>query len=119
MLRDLLSEDDPQIAATVAVIAQVDPDILLLTEFDYDHGGAALGALAERLEAEGLAYPHRLSLRPNSGLASGQDMDGDGRLGEPEDAQGYGRFAGDGGMALLSRLPDLVESVIIWEGKIL
>lgn len=32
-------------------------------------------------------------------------MDGDGRTGGPRDAQGYGRFEGDGALALLSRWP--------------
>ena len=32
-------------------------------------------------------------------------MDGDGRRGRARDAQGYGRFAGQGGMAVLSQLP--------------
>jgi hypothetical protein len=32
-------------------------------------------------------------------------MDGDGRLGLASDAQGHGRFAGQGGMAILSRYP--------------
>jgi hypothetical protein len=31
------------------------------------------------------------------------DIDGNGRLGDARDAHGYGRFAGDGGMAILSR----------------
>ena len=38
-------------------------------------------------------------------MATGLDLDGDGRRGESDDAQGWGRFAGAGGMALLSRLP--------------
>ncbi|MDV7144610.1 endonuclease/exonuclease/phosphatase family protein [Tropicimonas sp. TH_r6] len=85
------------------MIADVDPDILLLTGFDYDAGQVTLSAFAERLEAAGAPYPHLFSLRPNSGEATGVDLDGNGRTGEPRDAQGYGRFAGDGGMALLSR----------------
>ncbi len=88
-----------------AVIAEVAPDILLLTSIDYDAELAALDALAARVAAAGLAYPNRFALRPNTGRASGLDLDGDGRLGGPGDAQGYGRFAGQGGMALLSRLP--------------
>ncbi len=85
------------------MIAEVDPDILLLTGFDYDAGQVALGAFADQLDAAGATYPHRFSLRPNSGMATKLDLDGNGRTGEPRDAQGYGRFAGDGGMALLSR----------------
>lgn len=38
-------------------------------------------------------------------MASGADLDGDGRLGGPRDAQGYGEFTGQHGMALLSRYP--------------
>ena len=38
-------------------------------------------------------------------MQTGQDLDRDGRFGEPEDAQGYGRLAGDGGLAILSKWP--------------
>lgn len=92
-------------AAAARVIAHIGPDILLLTGFDFDAGGAALGTFADRIETEGAAYPHRFSLRPNTGLPSGADLDGDGRIGEPEDALSYGEFAGQWGMALLSRYP--------------
>ena len=102
LLADLLGGDDPQVAAVRAIVDEVGPDLLLLTEFDYDAEGIALSAFAEGL-ADPL--PHLFSARPNSGLASGLDLDGNGRTGEPRDAQGYGRFAGDGGLALLSRWP--------------
>lgn len=87
------------------VLAAARPDVLLLTDIDWDADGAALAALAERLEEEGLDYAHRLALEPNAGLPSGLDLDGDGQPGEAGDAQGYGRFRGQGGMALLSRWP--------------
>lgn len=102
-MRDILSGEDAQVAAAAAVIAHIAPDILLLTGFDFDAGGAALAAFADRIE--GVAYPHRFALRPNTGLHSGADLDGDGRFGEPEDAQAYGAFAGQWGMAILSRYP--------------
>ena len=38
-------------------------------------------------------------------MPSGQDLDGDGRLGGPGDSQGYGDFTGKGGIAVLSRFP--------------
>lgn len=100
-----LGGDDPQAAAVVAVIAALDADVLLLTGIDYDMRGETLAALADRLAAAGAPYPHRLALRPNSGVATGLDLDGNGRLGEARDAMAYGRFAGEAGMALLSRLP--------------
>lgn len=100
LARDLIQRDDPQIAAIVAVIDGVRPDILLLTDFDYDLDGVALAAFAARF---GGRYPHQYAARPNTGLQTGLDMDRNGKIGQPRDAQGYGRFAGDGGMAVLSR----------------
>jgi len=107
LVRDLAVGKDPQIAAVVKVIVATHPDVLLLTKIDYDYALVALTLLAKRLAARGQRYSHRFALRPNSGLASGLDLDGDGRLGGPGDAQGYGRFAGQGGMAILSKLPIL------------
>lgn len=91
--------------AAAQVIAAAAPDVILLTGIDYDLDGVALAAFAGRIGAGGAEYPHRLALRPNTGLATGLDLDGDGRLGGPGDAQGFGRFSGEGGMAVLSRLP--------------
>ena len=105
MLQILDRGEDPKVAAVVQVIIALNADVLLLTGIDYDLRGAALGALADRLAAAGLNYPHRLALRPNTGVATGFDIDGNGRYGEPRDAMGYGRFAGAAGMAILSRLP--------------
>ncbi|MFC2969404.1 endonuclease/exonuclease/phosphatase family protein [Acidimangrovimonas pyrenivorans] len=105
LLRDIASGTDKQVAAAVAAIATARPDVLLLTGFDYDRGLAALTALRERLAKAGAPYPHLFALPPNSGVQSGVDLDGNGKIGGPRDAQGYGHFAGQGGMALLSRLP--------------
>ena len=105
LLRDILDGQDEQLDAAAALILRVRPDVLLLTSFDYDLGLAALSAFNERLRRGGGGYAHLFALRPNSGLPSGLDVDGDGRRGEPEDALGYGAFSGQGGLALLSRLP--------------
>ena len=91
------------------MIAAARPDVLLLTGFDWDYDGRALDSLAARLAQAGLDYPFHYAPRPNSGLDSGLDLDGDGTAGSPRDAQGYGRFLGDGGMAILSRLPILSD----------
>lgn len=102
LLRDLSGGEDVQIAAIVAVIAASRPDILVLTDFDHDLDGFALAALADRFDGR---FPYTFSALPNTGMATGLDLDRNGRTGEPRDAQGYGRFAGDGGMAVLSRFP--------------
>jgi len=104
LLRDLLA-GEAQAMAAAAVVAAAGADVVLLTSFDYDAGGRALAAFADRLAAAGEAYPHRFALRPNRGMATALDLDGDGRTGGAGDAQGWGWFAGQRGMALLSRLP--------------
>ncbi len=103
--------EDPQIAAVINVIASADPDILLLQGIDYDLNHVALDLLIEALDQAGAPYPFRLSLRPNTGIPTGLDLDGNGQLGEARDAQGYGRFSGQGGMAVLSRHPIRDEHV--------
>lgn len=105
LVRDLLSGKDQQIADVIGIIASVQPDILLLNDFDYDLGGVALGLFADGLAAKGVSYPYRFALRPNTGMPSGVDLDGDGWLGGPGDNQGFGQFAGSQAMAVLSRLP--------------
>lgn len=103
MLRDIAAGKAPDAEAAARAIRAADPDLILLTGFDYDAGGAALAAFVGLIGPG--AYPHRFALRPNTGRATGLDLDGDGRRGGPNDAQGHGDFAGQGGMALLSRLP--------------
>jgi len=85
--------------------------VLLLTNFDHDLENVALAALVGLLEKAGAPYPYLFALPPNSGLRTGIDLDGDGRAGTARDAQGYGRFPGQGGMALLSRLPIIAHEV--------
>lgn len=93
--------------AWLNVVRAADADILVLGDIDFDLNGVALQVLAESLRD----YPHRFTRRPNRGLDSERDLNGNGRLGEPEDAEGYGTFAGQGGMAVLSRLPLVVEGL--------
>ena len=120
LLRDIRRGDDPAINAVVKVIAQVDADILVLQGIDWDFQLQTLDALRAELERAGTRYPHRFALRPNTGLTSDLDLDGDGRLGGPGDAQGYGAFTGQGGMAILSRFPihyDKAQdySAVLWQ----
>ncbi len=101
LLRDINKGDDPQIVAIQAIIAHVAPDILVLTDFDYDLDGLAL----DSFNARSLNYPYQYASLPNTGMKTGLDLDGDGYSGDAEDGQGFGRFSGDGGMAILSRFP--------------
>lgn len=106
LLRDFQTGTSPQIAAVAEVLAAVRPDILILQGVDHDLDLLALQALRDKIaEDGGPRYVHLFAPRPNSGMATRLDMDGDGRRGGPRDAQGYGEFSGQGGMALLSRYP--------------
>jgi endonuclease/exonuclease/phosphatase family metal-dependent hydrolase len=109
LLRDILA-GEAEVMAVAEVVATVAPDVILLTAFDYDLDGHALAAFADRVEAAGVAYPYRFALASNAGMATELDLDGDGRLRTPRDAQGYGEFAGQAGMAILSRLPISAEA---------
>lgn len=105
MLQDIESGKNAQVEAVLEVIAAAHPDVLVLTDFDWDLRGRALAALRARLAARGLDYPFSFAPQPNTGVDTGFDVDGNGVLAEPRDAQGYGEFTGQHGMAALSRLP--------------
>lgn len=108
LLRDITAGKDPQIKAVGEILDQAQADMLLLTGIDWDYDGRALAALNATLARP---YPYLYAPQPNAGLRSGADLDGNGVLAEARDAQGYGRFQGQGGMALLSRLPIETKSV--------
>ncbi len=111
MLRDI-RKGDRQVRAVQQVISRAAADIMVLQGIDYDFNAAAVSALRDGVSDLGQDYPYLFALRPNSGWQSGIDLDGDGRIGGPRDAQGYGRFAGEGGMAILSRFPILTNEVV-------
>ncbi|MAC79484.1 MAG: endonuclease [Rhodobacteraceae bacterium] len=115
LLRDI-ERGEAQVAAVVDVIASAHPDVLALLSFDWDHDGRALAALARRLEAAGVSYPYLFSARPNAGMATGIDLDGDGRITGPGDAQGYGDYTGQGGLAVLSAYPIVEDGVRDFSG---
>ncbi len=105
LLQSIRDRDDPQVAAVVAVLVRLDADVVVLTGVDYDYAQSALTALQDDLAKAGAPYPHALALRPNTGVQTGLDLDGNGASGEARDAQGFGRFAGSAGIAVLSRFP--------------
>lgn len=107
LLGDLTGELDPDVVAALAVIRTTRPDVLLLTRFDHDPRGRALAAFAGLLRdgTDGIDYPHSFQAPVNAGLPSGLDLDGDGLVSGWNDALGWGKYPGHGGMAILSRLP--------------
>jgi endonuclease/exonuclease/phosphatase family metal-dependent hydrolase len=111
-----LDAGDEKAAKIAAVIQHLRPDVLLLNEFDYDEDGAA----AERFIADYLGesqhgqrpiqYRYRYFAAVNTGVPSGLDLDGNGRVGGEDrdrgnDAWGYGLHPGQYGMLVLSTFP--------------
>ncbi len=116
LVGDLMKGGDPQVERVVEIIQRVQPDVLLLSGMDYDAQGIALGLLLDSLkigrgDVAGIDYSFWFIAPVNTGVPSGLDLDGDGRLARANDAWGFGFFEGQEGMAILSRYPvALVES---------
>jgi endonuclease/exonuclease/phosphatase family metal-dependent hydrolase len=109
LIRSLATPDDAQARAVAEIIRRVQPDILLLQEFDYDARGEALRLFqANYLEnpVAGLAparFAYSFLAPSNTGVPSGFDLDRDGKVGGGGDALGFGEFPGQYGMVLLSK----------------
>lgn len=112
---DLINGDD-QARDIAAVIQQARPDVLLINEFDHDPVAADLFRehylSVSQGDAPGIDYPYAFSAPVNTGVASGVDLDGNGKAvtvpgapGYAEDALGFGQFPGQYGMLVLSRYP--------------
>lgn len=111
LLRDI-RRGDPQVTAVIQVLVATAPDIVALQGIDWDHDSLALSALTQQLRESGLDYPYQFTRQPNSGRMTELDLDGDGQLGGPGDAQGWGRFTGHGGLGVLSKYPILKDEVV-------
>jgi hypothetical protein len=99
------------------IIQRVRPDILLINEFDYEPGGAALDLFREnylevgRNGADPIDYPYAYTAPSNTGVPSGFDLDNNGAVGGPNDAFGFGFFPGQFGMAVFSMYPIEAQEV--------
>ncbi|MEM7211548.1 MAG: endonuclease/exonuclease/phosphatase family protein [Pseudomonadota bacterium] len=109
LVKDII-ERDQQVLNVAEIILRVQPDIVLLNEIDYDPEGRALSEFLKLLaegvaDVPGLRYAHNFLAPSNTGEPIGVDLDGDGRVMGTRDTKGFGRFPGQYGMALLSRVP--------------
>jgi hypothetical protein len=109
-VRDRLSDGRDEQAAKIATIVQtVRPDVLLINEIDFDPSAGLTNTLAEKYFAvsqgqlQPVVFPYMLALPSNTGVASGLDINGDARIGGPQDAWGYGVYEGQYALAIFSR----------------
>ncbi|BBO30984.1 endonuclease/exonuclease/phosphatase family protein [Lacipirellula parvula] len=125
ILARLQSKTDPQAQHLAEIIQRVRPDVILLNEIDHDPDGAVLKAFCDNYltvpqhasqspagPAEAIQYPYRYTAAVNTGRHSGFDLGRNGTIDATPgsdaygaDAWGYGRYAGQYAMAILSRYP--------------
>jgi 3-phytase/alkaline phosphatase D len=110
LARALADGQSLRLQKLAAIIDRVRPDILLLNEFDYDEAVDSAALLNANYLGDN-AFPYRFSAAVNTGVPSGLDIDGDGKVDGAGDAWGYGEFPGQYGMLLLSRYPIQREAV--------
>ncbi|MFI9767894.1 endonuclease/exonuclease/phosphatase family protein [Streptomyces sp. NPDC052415] len=124
LVADLSTPDNVQARNVAETIQRVDPDVLLINEFDYVAGGAAVRLFRDNYLAVGqrgaepVRYPYAFTAPVNTGVASGLDLDGrGGAVTTPgsdaygQDAFGYGWFPGQYGMVVLSKYPIATHAV--------
>ena len=118
MLKEKLAKGKGLNFSRVAeIIQRVNPDVILLNEFDYDEQGQGIAAFEDKFLSVGqngqqpIKFGHRYFAPVNTGVDSGVDIDGDGRIGGPTDAFGYGLFPGQYGMVVLSKYPIQTKDV--------
>ncbi|SDP38525.1 Endonuclease/Exonuclease/phosphatase family protein [Streptomyces sp. cf386] len=118
LITDLSTPDNAQARNAAETIQRVDPDILLINEFDYDDQGRAARLFLRNYLSVGqggakpVRYPYHFTGPVNTGVATGVDLDGkNGAVTTPgsdaygQDAYGYGWFPGQYGMLVLSKYP--------------
>lgn len=109
---ELASGDSAQAKQIAEVIQRVRPHALLLCEIDFDPKATAPRWFANEYLTqpqapglEGVTYEHLFTAPVNTGEPTGLDLNSDGSTNGPNDCYGYGRYPGQYGMAVLSRLP--------------
>ena len=111
LIADLSTPGNAQARAVAEVIQRLDPDVLLINEFDYDDGHLALELFQDNYlsvpqnGAEPIEFPYAYTAPSNTGVPSGFDLDNNGTVGGPNDALGFGFFPGQFGMAVYSKYP--------------
>lgn len=111
----------PQLRAAAEVIQRLRADVLLLNEIDVLSERNLAREFADRYlsvpqhdEVEPIAYEHVVYEPVNTGVPSGFDLNDDGSTDGPDDAWGFGRYPGQYGMAVLSKLPLDGETLRSW-----
>lgn len=111
-LNQALDAQHPQIRNIAEIIQRVNPDIILLNEFDYQgkNDKALFKFITEYLaksqnNQSAIKFPYYYQAAVNTGVRTKFDLNKDGKITSPADTYGFGNFPGQYGMALLSKYP--------------
>jgi endonuclease/exonuclease/phosphatase family metal-dependent hydrolase len=111
LIEDLDGGENAQAKQVAEVIQRVQPDVILLNEFDYDPDGRAAEIFCTQYlnvsqnGCEPIFLRYRFAAPVNTGRPSGRDLSKNGKTNDPADAIGFGRHEGQYGMLLLSQYP--------------
>ena len=111
LITDLSTPDNDQAKTVAEIIQRTRPHILLVNEFDFDANGEAAQLFQDNYlsnsqnGADPIEYPFVYLAPSNTGTPSGVDLDGDGSIGGPNDAFGFGFFPGQFAMVVYSQYP--------------
>jgi len=124
LIEDISTPDNAQAQAVTEIIQRINPDVLLINEFDYDAEGLAAELFQENYLSvsqngvDPVEYPYVYTAPVNTGVASGFDLDNNGEIvtipetpGYAGDAFGFGNFPGQYGMVIYSKYPILEEEI--------
>ncbi len=111
-----LKANHQQIRNIAEIIQRINPDILLLNEFDFaeqqqanSHQALELfinNYLAKPQQGQkAVNFPYYYQGKVNTGVKAPFDLNSDGEIDQPADTHGFGYFPGHFGMVLLSKYP--------------
>ncbi|MEM6552482.1 MAG: endonuclease/exonuclease/phosphatase family protein [Planctomycetota bacterium] len=124
----LSGRGDGKARLVAEVLQRTRPDVVVLQEFDYDASGRSVQDFMSNYlavsqnGAEPIGYAHFFMPEVNTGVpvrdGAGEllDVNGDGLVGTPGDAHGWGNYPGHYGMVVLSRWP--LEEVVSWRERL-
>jgi endonuclease/exonuclease/phosphatase family metal-dependent hydrolase len=128
LVDNLSTPADTRAQRVAEIIQRINPDILLINEFNWDAAGKAADAFASHYLSVGqdaagtgtkstpISFPHRYlptggSSPFNTGFPSGKDLNNNGSTTDPNDAYGFGQFPGQYGLVVLSKYPIKTDEV--------
>ncbi|WP_206486391.1 endonuclease/exonuclease/phosphatase family protein [Thalassotalea sp. G2M2-11] len=116
-LSQALNTNHQQIKNIAEIIQRIDPDIILLNEFDFaeqvkpgNNNQTVTTFIEQYLNKaqngqKAINYPYFYRAPVNTGVKTTVDLNGDGKITLPNDSHGFGYFPGHFAMVLFSKYP--------------